>query len=148
MGFNCLKATATSRRQFTFYHSVPRKSWYSFYRPRKDERLSRPWSHLNLSVLVTYHKVLQCWKTWGLLCFAKAPQLEKKKNAKLANCTTFSNFFANCNWISNYCKQNGLQLFVLNVFETIFGVDSGNSFSKTNSKSYLEGRVPENQRNL
>ena len=45
MGFNCLKATATSRRQFTFYHSVPRYSWYSFYQPRKDERLSRPWSH-------------------------------------------------------------------------------------------------------
>ena len=40
---NCLKATATSRRQFAFYHSVPRNSWYSFYRPRKDERLSRPW---------------------------------------------------------------------------------------------------------
>ena len=40
MGFNCLKATATSRRQFTFYHSVPRKSWYSFYQPQKDERLS------------------------------------------------------------------------------------------------------------
>ena len=37
--------TATLRRQFTFYHSVPRNSWYSFYRPRKDERLSRPWSH-------------------------------------------------------------------------------------------------------
>ena len=45
MGFNCLKATATSGRQFTFYHSVPRNSWYSFYRPRKYERLSRPWSH-------------------------------------------------------------------------------------------------------
>ena len=45
MGFNCLKATATSRRQFTFYHSVPRNSWYSFYRPRKDEMLSQPWSH-------------------------------------------------------------------------------------------------------
>ena len=45
MGFNCLKATATSRRQFTFYHSVPRNSWYSFYQPRKDERLSRRWSH-------------------------------------------------------------------------------------------------------
>ena len=42
MGFNCLKATATSRRQFTFYHLVPRNSWYSFYRTRKDERLSRP----------------------------------------------------------------------------------------------------------
>ena len=46
MGFNCLKARATSRRQFTFYHLVPRNSWYSLYRPRKDERLSRPWSHL------------------------------------------------------------------------------------------------------
>ena len=28
-----------------FYHSVPRNSWYSFYRPRNDDRLSRPWSH-------------------------------------------------------------------------------------------------------
>ena len=45
IGFNCLKATSTSKRQFTFYHSVPRNYWYSFYRPRKDERLSRPWSH-------------------------------------------------------------------------------------------------------
>ena len=45
MGFNCLKATATLRRQFTFYHSVPRNSWYSFYQSRKDERLSRPWNH-------------------------------------------------------------------------------------------------------
>ena len=45
MGFNCLKARATMRRQFTFYHSVPRNSWYSFNRPRKDERLSQTWSH-------------------------------------------------------------------------------------------------------
>ena len=44
MGFNYLKATATSRK-FTFYHSVPRNTWHSFFRPRKDERLSRPWSH-------------------------------------------------------------------------------------------------------
>ena len=36
MGFNCLNPTATSRRQFTFYHSVPRNSWYSFH---------QPWSH-------------------------------------------------------------------------------------------------------
>ena len=42
------------RRQFTFYHLVPRNSWHSLYRPRKDERLSRPWSHpvvLNLGPL-------------------------------------------------------------------------------------------------
>ena len=45
MGFNDLKASATSRRQFTFYHQVSRYSWYSFYRSLKDERLSRPWSH-------------------------------------------------------------------------------------------------------
>ena len=29
---------ATSRRQVTFYHQVPRKSYYSFNRPRKDEK--------------------------------------------------------------------------------------------------------------
>ena len=36
---------ATTRRQFAFYHWVPRNSSYSFYRLRNDERLSRPWSH-------------------------------------------------------------------------------------------------------
>ena len=45
MGFNCLKARATSRRLFTFYHYVPRNCWYSLYWPWKDERLSQPWSH-------------------------------------------------------------------------------------------------------
>ena len=34
MEFNYLKARATSRRQFTFYHQVPRNFWYTFYRPR------------------------------------------------------------------------------------------------------------------
>ena len=41
----CQGYRATSMRQFTFYHQVPRKSWYSFDRPQKDERVSRPWSH-------------------------------------------------------------------------------------------------------
>ena len=45
MGFNCIKARATLRRQFTFYHEVPRNFWYSFYWPQKDERLSWPWTH-------------------------------------------------------------------------------------------------------
>ena len=37
---------ATTRRQFTFYHSVLGSSWYPTDRPRKDERLSWPcWSH-------------------------------------------------------------------------------------------------------
>ena len=45
MGFNWPKASATSRRQFAFYHYVPKHSWYSFYRPRKNEGLGRPWSH-------------------------------------------------------------------------------------------------------
>ena len=64
MGFNCLKATATSRRQFTFYNSVPRNSWYSFYRPRKDERLGRPWSHpvvLNTGPLDWESSTLTTW---------------------------------------------------------------------------------------
>ena len=70
MGFNCLKATATLRKQFTFYYSVPRNSWYSFYRRRKDERLSQPWNHpvvLNMgpldwesSTLTTSHTCKAC----------------------------------------------------------------------------------------
>ena len=35
---------ATTRKQFTFYHSVLKNSWYPFDQPRKDERLTRPWS--------------------------------------------------------------------------------------------------------
>ena len=36
---------ATTKRQFIFYHSVPRSSWYLCYRPQKDKRLSQPWNH-------------------------------------------------------------------------------------------------------
>ena len=36
---------ATTRRQFTFYHSFPKKSWYPFDQPRKDERLTGLLSH-------------------------------------------------------------------------------------------------------
>ena len=35
---------ATTKRQFIFYHSVPRSSWYLFYRAKKDS-VSQPWSH-------------------------------------------------------------------------------------------------------
>ena len=42
MGLNLLKAKATSRRQVTFYYEVLRNPWYSFYRSRMVERLSRP----------------------------------------------------------------------------------------------------------
>ena len=41
-----------------------------------------------------------------------------------------------------------LQLFVLNVFEMILDLDSGNSSSKTNSSSFLNVGVPENKRSL
>ena len=44
MGFNCIKARATLKRQYTFYHKACKNSWYSFYQPWKDERLSWPWS--------------------------------------------------------------------------------------------------------
>ena len=37
---------AILRKQFTFYYSVRRISWYSFNQPQKHERLSQPWSHL------------------------------------------------------------------------------------------------------
>ena len=34
------------------------------------------------------------------------------------------------------------------VCQTILGLDSGNSFGKTNNKSYLKSRVPGNERDL
>ena len=36
---------ATLRRQFTFYHHVFMNSWYSFYQPQMNERLSWPRTH-------------------------------------------------------------------------------------------------------
>ena len=36
---------ATTKRQFNFYYSVRRGSWYSFHRPWKDERLSWTWAY-------------------------------------------------------------------------------------------------------
>ena len=45
MSFNYLKARATLRWHFTFYHLVSKYSRYSFYRPWKDERLLWPWRH-------------------------------------------------------------------------------------------------------
>ena len=39
----CQGYRATTRRHFTFYHSVPSNSWYSAGQPGKDERLSWPW---------------------------------------------------------------------------------------------------------
>ena len=46
MGLTVARLQSTTRRQFTFYHQVLRISWYSYDRPRKGERLSRPWSYL------------------------------------------------------------------------------------------------------
>ena len=53
---------ATKRRQFTFYHSVPRSSWYSFNRSRKDERMSLSWSYP-----VVFNPRLLDWKSIALI---------------------------------------------------------------------------------
>ena len=98
--------------------------------------------------MITCCKIFQCWKTWDV-CSALLlinSHLSLKKIAKLANFTTFHKFF--WNWILNYCQQNALLLFVIIAFETILGLDSGNTSSKSNSESYMNIGVPENQRNL
>ena len=38
MGFNCLKASATSRRQFTFYHQVPSATVTSRLKSEQKEK--------------------------------------------------------------------------------------------------------------
>ena len=97
---------------------------------------------MNLSVLVTYHKVLQC----ALVLINR--HLKLKKIAKLISCTTFCNFFCKLKIELIIIVKNGPQQFVLNFLETILGLDLGNSSSKTISKSYLNVGVRENQRNL
>ena len=67
---------AISRTQFTFYHQVPRKSWYSFDQPRKDERLSRPWSEPKFTHRVTNSK-------WSFLFFSSELLTRQWKNKSL-----------------------------------------------------------------
>ena len=65
---------ATTWRRFTFKHSVPMSSWYSFDRPRKDERLSWLWIHPGVlsrkpldwesSALTT--RLIRILQTWSL----------------------------------------------------------------------------------
>ena len=61
----------TTMRQFTFYHKVPRNTWYSFDRPQKDERLIPPSSHSGFE-----HQIpglgIQCLNHWAIVlksCF-------------------------------------------------------------------------------
>ena len=46
---------ATTRRQFTFYHPVPKNFWYPFDQPRKDERLTRAWLELAWSHTMVFN---------------------------------------------------------------------------------------------
>lgn len=39
------KKWSTTKRQFTFNHTLPWSSWYSDDETQKDERLSHSWSH-------------------------------------------------------------------------------------------------------
>ena len=89
--------------------------------------------------------MLKTWDDFYALLLINR-HLNLKKIAKLANCTTFHNFFCKLNVILS--KQKWNSIFCSNDFESIFGLDSGNSSSKTNSKGYLQVGVPENQINL
>ena len=45
MGFNCVKVTELYKETVYFLPLIPRNFWYSFDRPRKDEKLSWSWRH-------------------------------------------------------------------------------------------------------
>ena len=70
---------AISRRQFTFYHSVPRISWYTFNQPRKHERLSQPWSHL-----VVFNLGHQDWESRPLFPVQPLSEILSISNAQHA----------------------------------------------------------------
>ena len=46
IGFTSLKVAEPIRRDSYSYPPHPQELWCSFDRPQKNERLSRPWSHL------------------------------------------------------------------------------------------------------
>ena len=70
MRFNYLKARPTLLKQFTFSGSF----WYSFYRPWKDERSSRPWIHpVNLGAIHYADDYFYCnyagdYFCWSYVC--------------------------------------------------------------------------------
>ena len=90
-----------------FYHLVPRNSWYSFYRPRKDERLSQPWSHpvvLNTGLL-----------DWQSSALTTRPLLHKRKKTKYKRTKYFEikNFHNQGLYISFksiYIKPNNIEI--------------------------------------
>ena len=109
---------------------------------------------VNLIVLVTCHKVLQCWKTrdfcCALLLFNSHLNLKKLQNWPTAWLfVIFSFFFFFFLQIEFLIIVNKM---ALNFFSKCFWNYPWSRFkkssSKTNSKSYLKVRVPENQRNL
>ena len=106
---------ATTRRQFTFYHYVSRNSWYSFDRPRKDETLSRPWSHqvvLNTRILdwkssaLTTRPLLSCISNAALVSLKLLLSVDRNislKNGFVIFYQWFSihNLWLNTGWVKN-----------------------------------------------
>ena len=45
MVFNRLKTAEPPREDSLLFTTKSENSWYSFDRPRKDEKMSQPWSH-------------------------------------------------------------------------------------------------------
>ena len=68
---------AILRKQFTFYYSVRRISWYSFNQPQKHERLSQPWSHL-----VAFNLGHQDWESNPL--FPVRPLSERSSPSRMS----------------------------------------------------------------
>ena len=85
---------------------------------------------------------------FALLCYWLIDNSTWKKLQNWPTAPLSAIFFFFANKICTYHNKIGLQFFALNFFEPILGLDSGNSFSKTNSKNYRNVGVPENEKKL
>ena len=82
-----------------------------------------------------------------LLCFATDLETTKlEKNCKNSQNTLFYNFSLSIEFL--IIVNEWFQHLGPIGFETILGLDQGNSFGKTNNKGYLKLGAPENDRNL
>ena len=131
MGLNCPNTRDTSKRQFTFYLYLPRNSWHPSYRPRKDKKLSWPWSLPELEITRALETQDSAQSLLQKIIFGNSFQNLRK--SRYQSSPALSNF----PWFS-YFLPNILSLIVETALSNNFYVKPENSTSNSHFNYCLE----------